>query len=65
MNRTFLAIFFLLFGVFSRAQVITGVVLDKESEAPISFASLFFNGTFVGTTTNDQGWFELSPVRIS
>lgn len=65
MNRTFLAILFMLPGLFSYSQVITGVVLDKGSGEPISYASLFFNGTFVGTSTDESGFFELDVTKYS
>jgi hypothetical protein len=40
-------------------QTLRGVVLDAQSGAPIDFASVFFSGTFVGTTTDQDGEFEL------
>lgn len=53
-------------------QHLKGVVLDQESGQPIDFASVFFSGTFVGTTTSGQGSFELDvgkyrnrPLSIS
>lgn len=48
MNRFLLSVSFLLLGTLTFAQVITGVVVDQESREPIDFASVFFNGTFVG-----------------
>lgn len=65
MNRFLLSVFFLLLGTLSFAQVITGVVLDQESREPIDFASVFFNGTFVGTTTNEHGNFELDISKYA
>jgi len=41
------------------SQVIRGTVYDKETRETIPFATLFFNGTFVGTYSNDDGNFEL------
>jgi hypothetical protein len=46
-------------------QVITGTVLDQESREPIDFVSVFFNGTFVGTTTDEQGRFELDISKYA
>ncbi len=46
-------------------QVITGIVLDQESGEPIDFASVFFSGTFVGTTTDEQGRFELDISKYA
>jgi len=42
-----------------QAQILEGVVLDGQSGDPIDFASVFFSGTFVGTTTDSDGRFEL------
>lgn len=65
MNRFLLSVFFLLLGTLTFAQVITGVVLDQESRDPIDFASVFFNGTFVGTTSDEQGNFELDISKYA
>lgn len=54
------------------AQIIEGIVLDAETQEPVSFASVFFNGTFVGTSSDEQGNFKLDlrdflsrPLNIS
>lgn len=53
-------------------QTLTGKVLDAETREPVSLASVFFHGTFAGTTTDEQGHFELDvrqyierPLTIS
>jgi hypothetical protein len=55
-----------------QGQIIKGVVLDEQTCGPIDFASVFFSGTFTGTTTNQDGGFELDinkykyrPLTIS
>jgi len=63
MNRFLLSVFFLLLGTLTFAQVITGVVLDQESREPVDFASVFFDGTFVGTTSDIEGCFALDVSR--
>ena len=40
-------------------QVIKGIVFDKKNDSAISFAAIYFNGTFVGTQSNINGNFEL------
>ena len=72
MNRAFLVILFLHLGAFIYAQKITGLVLNQDTREPVDFASVFFSGTFVGTTTNESGYFELDvsnyrtrPLTIS
>lgn len=46
-------------------QVIRGFVTDQETGLPIDYASVFFDGTFVGTTTNADGSFELEAGKYS
>lgn len=43
----------------SYAQVINGIVLDSKTDSAICFASVGFNGTFVGTNTDMKGHFTL------
>ncbi len=63
MNRALLVILFLQFGTLIYAQKITGLVLNLDTREPVDFASVFFNGTFVGTTTNESGYFELDVSK--
>jgi hypothetical protein len=65
MIRILVAILLLQAGLLSFGQVIKGTVLDQETGEPISFASLFFDGTFVGTTTDERGHFELDVSKYS
>lgn len=44
-------------------QRIKGVVLDQSTGLPIDYASVFFGGTFVGTTTDTDGCFELDVTK--
>ncbi|MCK5137242.1 MAG: carboxypeptidase-like regulatory domain-containing protein [Bacteroidales bacterium] len=65
---------FLFFSTCASAfnQVIKGTVFDKETNNAISFAAIYFGGTFVGTTSDQDGRFELDiskntsmPLTIS
>lgn len=47
------------FNVLHAQRPIKGVVLDAEKATPIPKASVFLNNTSIGTTTNDEGKFEL------
>jgi hypothetical protein len=47
------------------AQVIKGSVVDSKTGEPVSFASVYFNGTTVGTISNENGEFELDISRHS
>jgi hypothetical protein len=44
-------------------QLIKGIVVDEQSGLPVDYASVFFNGTFVGTTTDEKGGFELDVSK--
>ena len=72
MRGSILAILLLITSWSLHGQILRGVVLDEQSGEPIDFASVFFSGTFVGTTTNQDGAFELDiskyrnrPLSIS
>jgi len=65
MNRTLLVFFIIHLGILSFSQVINGEVLDFETREPIDIASLYFNGTFVGTTTDSLGNFELDITKYA
>ncbi|NMC36706.1 MAG: carboxypeptidase-like regulatory domain-containing protein [Bacteroidales bacterium] len=45
-------------------QLIKGFILDRNTKEPINFASVYFNGTFAGTNTNDKGYFELDGSKF-
>ena len=45
------------------SQLVQGTVLDQETREPVDFASVFFNGTFVGTITDEKGCFELDVTK--
>lgn len=53
----FLAGFFLLQQ--TNAQHISGTVIDKVSNERVSYAAIYFSGTFVGTISDINGNFEL------
>jgi hypothetical protein len=62
--RKILAFLFLLTSYnLAYNQVITGTVLDKNTRAPVGFAMLYFNGSFVGTYSDENGKFELDVSK--
>lgn len=63
MYRILLLGIFLHLGASVASQVIAGKVLDAETQEPVSFASVFFDGTFVGTSSDEQGNFKLDVGR--
>jgi hypothetical protein len=59
MKKPILFLIFTLITSLSYGQVIRGHVFDRETRGPIDYASVYVNGTFLGTTTNHNGAFEL------
>jgi hypothetical protein len=47
------------------SQIIKGIVFDQSTKSPITFATVYFNGTYVGTYTDDKGSFKLDNSKIS
>jgi hypothetical protein len=60
-NKRFLIVSLILINSFSSVynQVIKGTILDGSTKVPIDYALVYFNGTFVGTNTDKNGYFEL------
>jgi hypothetical protein len=56
-----------IFNLFTIAytQVIKGIVLDHNTKSPVYFASIYFNGTFVITHSEQNGVFELDVSKYS
>ena len=50
---------FLAFSTFGLSQEISGVVFDKRTNKPLEGASVYFDNTTIGTTTNSKGEFIL------
>jgi hypothetical protein len=50
---------------FGKAQIIIGTVLDKSDNNPVTFASVYINGTSAGTNTDKTGHFELDISKYS
>jgi hypothetical protein len=65
MKKLFLLLLFTLSAILSYGQIIHGQVLDQETRKPVDYASVFFNGTFVGTSTNEKGEFELDVTAYA
>ena len=41
------------------SQTFSGTVIDSETKEPIEFASVYFDNTTIGTTTNTEGEFTI------
>ena len=58
MNRSLLGLFFILFSTVATAQII-GTITDTKNN-PLPFVNVIIENTFKGTTTNDDGYYELN-----
>jgi hypothetical protein len=72
MKNIILFLLLISFCAFSYSQTIRGTIFDKSNKSIISYASIYLNGTFVGTTSDLNGNFELDlsknalmPLTIS
>jgi hypothetical protein len=63
MSKYILLLLFINIHLVAYTQIINGVVLDKQTINHISFAAIYFNGTFVGTTSDQDGHFELDITK--
>jgi len=59
MKKFALSFLLILFYFVSYSQIIKGTVVDKNTNAKIYKASVYFNGTSTGTTTDEDGNFSL------
>ena len=72
MKKLALILFFIHLSIVAISQVIKGTVSDKNTKSGIGYASVYINGTFIGTYTDEDGNFELDisknpsmPISIS
>jgi hypothetical protein len=49
--------------IVGQAQTVRGIVLDKSDSVKINFASAYINGTYIGTNTDQNGYFELDITK--
>jgi hypothetical protein len=59
MRRNFITIFLIFVCLPHYSQVISGRVFDNETKKQIPYANVFFNGTTIGTSTDNSGNFNL------
>ncbi len=63
--RKLILMLFIVYTCIASAQVIKGTIYSKKTKSPISFASVYFNGTLVGTTSDVNGNFVLNYRHYS
>ena len=65
MRKLILLFLFINFCTTAYNQVIKGTILDEQTKNPIMSASIYFNGTFVGTSSDMNGKFELDISKYT
>ena len=64
MKRLSFALLSLIPAFMSGQNTVTGVVIDSLSQEPLPSATVYINGTTQGTTTDNEGRFELKEVSF-
>ncbi len=59
MRKVVLLFLFISSNIVAYNQIIRGTVTDQNTHDAIEFASIYINGTFVGTHSDQNGYFEL------
>jgi len=65
MKKIILFLLLINFCSFTYSQIIKGTILDKSNDSRISFATIYLNGTYVGTNSDQTGYFELDITKYS
>jgi CarboxypepD_reg-like domain len=63
MKRIILFLLLVNFFQAGHTQIVRGTILDKSDNSKINFASIYFNGTSVGTNSDKNGYFELDITK--
>jgi hypothetical protein len=65
MKRLIFIVVLLNFCLAAYSQIIRGTILDKETNSPISYAVVYFDGTSVASYTDEKGFFKLDIKKNS
>lgn len=65
MRKFILLLFLIGFYTVSYCQLIKGTIVDAKTKSTIYSASVYFDGTFVGTNSDLNGYFELDASKNS
>ena len=65
MKRILLGISFIIACLQGNGQIIRGTVINKETKEKVVFATIYFNGTFVGTHSDQEGNFTLNITNYA
>ncbi len=65
MKQVFFISLLLCLGTTVYSQVINGTIFDAETNQSIPYAAVYINGTFIGTTSDEEGAFELDITNYT
>jgi predicted permease len=65
MKRISLILILINFFSVSYSQTIRGTILDKTNNNSITFASVYINGSYIGTNSDQNGFFELDLPKLN
>jgi len=65
MKKYILILQLLLFAASAYGQIVRGIILDSESREPVPFATIYFNGTFAGTSSDQEGGFQFDVTAYN
>lgn len=63
MKRIVLFLLLVNFFQVGHTQIVKGTILDKSDNLKINFASIYINGTSVGTNSDQNGYFDLDITK--
>ena len=63
MKRIVLFLLSVIFYQIGHSQTVRGTILDTSDHTKINFASIYINGTSVGTNSDQNGYFELDITK--
>lgn len=63
MKKTIILSFLICLNTILYGQILNGKVIDKQTNAPVEAATVYLNGTFVGTSTDSSGHFSLDVSK--
>ncbi|MFC1759970.1 TonB-dependent receptor domain-containing protein [Candidatus Neomarinimicrobiota bacterium] len=63
--RTTIIIIFFPIIIFATGNNLSGNIFDGDNGEPLGFANVFFEGTDIGTTTNEDGYFSFVEIPFN
>ncbi len=60
--RTSILFLLLPFAINAAENDLSGRVSDSNNNEPLAFVNVFFDGTDIGTTTDENGYFSISTI---